>query len=88
MSIKDKLKSRKLWAAVAGVITGLAMVFGLDEHVVNTVAGAVVALGSLVTYIVTEGRIDAAAVSPVVQAVQDAANVIGFAVPGGEEDDE
>lgn len=88
MSIKDKLKSRKLWAAVVGVITGLAMVFGLDEHVVNTVAGAVVALGSLVTYIVTEGRIDAAAVDPVIQAVQDAANVISFAVPSEEEENE
>lgn len=88
MSIKDKLKSRKLWAAVVGVVSGLAMVFGLDEHIVNTVAGAVVALGSLVTYIITEGKIDAAAVNPVVQAVQDAANVIGFAVPDKEENDE
>ena len=29
-----KLSSRKLWAAVAGVVTGLAMVFGLDETVI------------------------------------------------------
>lgn len=88
MSIKEKLQSRKLWAAVVGVITGLAMVFGLDEHVVNTVAGAVVALGSLVTYIVTEGKIDAAAVDPVIQAVQQASNVIGFALPEEASEDE
>lgn len=88
MSIKEKLQSRKLWAAIVGVITGLAMVFGLDETVINTVAGAVVALGSLVTYIVTEGKIDAAAVDPVIQAVQQAGNVIGFALPEEASEDE
>ena len=52
-----KLSSRKLWAAVAGVVTGLAMVFGLDETVISTVAGAVVSVMSVVTYIITEGKI-------------------------------
>lgn len=42
-----KLSSRKLWAAVAGVVAGLAMVFGLDETVISTVAGAVVSVASL-----------------------------------------
>lgn len=59
MNIKQKLSSRKLWAAVAGVVTGLAMVFGLDETVINTVAGAVVSVVSVMTYIITEGKIDA-----------------------------
>lgn len=54
-----KLSSRKLWAAVAGVVAGLAMVFGLDENTVTSVAGAVVSLASIITYIVTEGKIDA-----------------------------
>ena len=57
----SKLKSRKFIAAAAGFITGIAMIFGLDEAVINTVAGAVVSAGSIVTYIVTEGRIDAEA---------------------------
>lgn len=59
---KEKLMSRKLWAAVAGVVTGLAMVFGLDENIITTVAGAVVSAASVMTYIITEGRVDAAAV--------------------------
>lgn len=88
MSIKDKLKSRKLWAAIAGVVTGLAMVFRLDESVINTVAGAVVAVSSVVSYIVTEGRIDAAAVGTAAEAVEAAANKIGFAVPDEEDSDE
>ena len=39
---KRKLSSRKLWAAVAGIVTGLTMVFGLDEGAISSVAGAVV----------------------------------------------
>ena len=57
---KRKLSSRKLWAAAAGIVAGLAMVFGLDEDTITTVAGAVVTLSSMAAYIVTEGRVDAA----------------------------
>lgn len=55
---KRKLSSRKLWAAAAGIVTGLAMVFGLDEGTISSVAGAVVSLASVVSYIVTEGKVD------------------------------
>ena len=41
---KRKLSSRKLWAAIAGVVTGLAMVFKLDESTISSVAGAVVSV--------------------------------------------
>ena len=47
---KRKLSSRKLWAAAAGIVTGLAMVFGL---------GAVVSAASVIAYIITEGKVDA-----------------------------
>lgn len=59
---KRKLSSRKLWAAVAGIVAGLAMVFGLDENTITSVAGAVVSAASVVAYILAEGRVDAAAV--------------------------
>lgn len=75
-TLKQKLSSRKLWAAIAGIVTGLAMVFGLDEGIVTSVAGAVVSVASVVTYIVTEGRVDAAAVKDAVEAVQDAAEAL------------
>lgn len=58
--MKQKLTSRKFWAAVVGVITGLAMVFGLDEGVISTVAGAVTALASIIAYISAEGAVDVA----------------------------
>lgn len=72
-----KLSSRKLWAAFAGVVTGLAMVFGLDEGVISTVAGAVTALASLITYIVTEGKVDAEGVKQAVIAIENAVEVVG-----------
>ena len=57
---KRKLSSRKLWAAAAGIVAGLAMVFGLDENTISTVAGAVVSVASVVAYIMAEGKVDAA----------------------------
>ncbi len=56
-----KISSRKFLAALAGIVTGLAMVFGLDEGVISTVSGAVTTLASVVAYIAAEGRVDASA---------------------------
>lgn len=78
-AILKKLTSRKLWAAVAGIVTGLAMAFGLDENIITTVAGAVVSLASVVTYIVTEGKVDAAAVKETVEAAQKAKEALNDA---------
>ena len=71
-TLKSKLSSRKLWAAVAGVVMGLAMVFGLEEDLITTVAGSVVSLASIVSYIVTEGIVDAEGVSIVLAAAETA----------------
>ena len=68
-----KLTSRKLWAALAGLVAGIAIVFGLDENVVTQVTGAVVSVASVIAYIVTEGKIDAAAVG---QAAEDVAEAV------------
>lgn len=76
-TISNKLKSRKLWAAIAGIIAGLAMVFGLDEGIITSVAGAIVSVASVTTYIITEGKIDAAAVGQAAENVQGAINAIG-----------
>lgn len=75
-NLAKKLSSRKLWAAVAGLVAGLAMFFGLDESIISTVSGAVVAVASVITYIITEGRIDAEAVKKAVESVQDAKEAV------------
>lgn len=67
-----KLASRKLWTALAGIAAGLALAFGLDQEAMASTAGAVVSVISVVTYIVTEGRIDAAAVKTAIEDVQEA----------------
>lgn len=75
-SMVRKLSSRKLWAAVAGVVAGLTMVFGLDETVISTVAGAVVSVMSVITYIITEGKIDAEGVKNAIENIQDGIEVV------------
>lgn len=67
MNIKEKLTSRKFWATVAGFVAGLAAVFGLDESVIAQVAGLVGSIASVITFIVTEGKIDAARAAAMVQ---------------------
>lgn len=72
MDWKQKLSSRKLWACVAGVAMGAAMIFGLDQEIIGTVSGALMSVVSLVVYIVTEGKIDAQAVAATIVTVQEA----------------
>ena len=54
-----KLTSRKLWLALSGVAMGVALALGADSTEMESLAGTVAALVSTVTYIVTEGKIDA-----------------------------
>lgn len=76
MNLKQKLSSRKFWAMVAGVVTGVATIFALNQSIVETVSGAIVALGSVVVYVIAEGRIDAAAVGNAAQKVQNAIDAV------------
>lgn len=76
MEFLKKFKSRKLLVAVIGVLMGVSMIFGVDPNVAETVSGAVVAVVSVVVYIITEGKIDAAAVGDAAQKVQDAMDAV------------
>lgn len=73
---KRKLSSRKLWAAIAGLVTGLAMVFGIDQSTMSNVAGAVVSVASVVAYIMAEGKVDAESVKKAVEDVQNAVEAV------------
>lgn len=57
---KAKLTSRKLWLAVAGLITGLILAFNGSAEVAETVSGCIMSGASVVAYIVGEGLADAA----------------------------
>lgn len=75
-NIIRKITSRKFILALAGIFTGIAMALGVDSSEITTVAGAVTALASAVTYIIVEGRVDAEAVKKSVEATQEAVEVI------------
>lgn len=75
-----KISSRKLWVALAGIAAGIAMVLGVSESDISTVAGTVLTLTSAVTYIFTEGKIDSERVKTAAESVREAVN----AVEGGD----
>ena len=61
MDWKTKLSSRKFWVAVAGLIAGVTALFSPQTDT-SQITGVILALGSVVAYIVGEGLVDAAAV--------------------------
>lgn len=64
--MKAKLTSRKLWVAIAGIISGIVlMVNG------NTVEGASTLVASVVGYLLAEGFIDAKRVKTVIDSTEE-----------------
>ncbi len=61
MNLKAKLTSRKFWVTLISLLTGIAQLLGADGDLVSVVSGAALALVPVVIYILSEGRIDAAA---------------------------
>ena len=71
-----KLSSRKLWLAIGGVATGIAIALGADGGDIETIAGAITSIVSVIAYIITEGKIDAESVKKAVTSTQDDVEVI------------
>ena len=55
-----KLTSRKLWVALAGLISGLILAFGGTESDAATVSGIILQTASVLGYLLAEGLADAA----------------------------
>ena len=62
---KEKLASRKFWAAVVAFITTLLLAFGVSEDATTQVAGIITSGASLIAYILAEGWVDASRSSAV-----------------------
>lgn len=60
---KQKLSSRKLWAAIVGIAVGLAAAFGITENDYAQVVGVVTSAVSVVGYIFGEAKVDAARIA-------------------------
>ena len=56
---KQKLTSRKMWAAVIGFITAICFAFGVDEPTTAQIVALISALSTLIAYIIGEGIVDA-----------------------------
>lgn len=61
-----KFTSRKFLAAIAGILTGIALIISG-----NTVEGASAVMTSIVAYIVAEGYVDGKAVKNTIEISQD-----------------
>ena len=59
MDWKSKLSSRKFWMALAGLVVGVIALLGIKTDT-SQITGVIMALGSVVAYIVGEGLVDAA----------------------------
>lgn len=71
-----KISSRKLWMAIAGVATGIAMILGVDAGDISTIAGGVISLVSAIAYIAVEGKIDAERVKNAIESTEQVIETI------------
>lgn len=62
MNWKQKLTSRKWWAAVTGVIVSVMVLMNVDSEQSERITALITAVSSAVAYTIAEGFVDAAAV--------------------------
>ena len=67
---KTKLCSRKLWMAIAGLVSGILLAFKVGENDVSAIGGIILSTGSVIAYILGEGWADAAGAASAI-VVQD-----------------
>lgn len=60
---KQKLTSRKFWAAVIGFVTAILVAFGVNDLTIEQVVAMITAASTLIAYIIGEGMVDAARIS-------------------------
>lgn len=56
---KQKLSSRKFWAAITSLVVAVFAIFGIDKLTTEQVIALVTAIGALTAYILSEGYVDA-----------------------------
>ena len=76
MKIIQKLTSRKLLMAIAGVVIGLSVSLGVDASDIETLIGTVTSLVSAVSYIIAESKVDAARIGNAAQCTQENADAL------------
>ena len=83
-TIKTFLQGKKkILTAIIGVLSGLAISFGLDQNEVNTIAGALVSIVSVAGYLIAEGKIDVERIKNAAKDVNAAIDVLENDAEGG-----
>ena len=75
-TLGQKLQSSKLWIALSGVVLGAVLYLGGDPDTIRTIAGVTVQVLSIISYIITEGKIDAEAVAHTILITGEAIEAI------------
>lgn len=81
--MKRKLTSRKFWIAVATVVSGILMMFGVADGTVEVVSGAIVTISGAMVYMIMEGKVDKQHTGDIIDSVDnitDAINSGGFII--------
>ena len=76
---KQKLTSRKFWAAVVTFVTTVLVAFGVPDLTIEQVTAIITAGASMIAYIIGEGLVDAARI----KAQAGTAEQAGVANDGG-----
>lgn len=71
-TVKRKLSSRKLWMAIAGLVSMIMIYRGADEGTAESVASIIMGAGLVMSYIIAEGWTDATTTNS--QYVEDKEN--------------
>lgn len=57
---KQKLTSRKFWAAIIAFVTAVCAAFGIEQITTEQIIAIISAVSALIAYIIGEGLVDAA----------------------------
>ena len=60
---KQKLTSRKFWAAVVGFVTALLIAFGFSDNQIAEATSMIMAGATLIAYIIGEGLVDSSRIA-------------------------
>jgi phage shock protein PspC (stress-responsive transcriptional regulator) len=84
-TIKTFLQGKKkILTAIIGVLSGLAIIFGVDQNEVSTISGALVSIVSVAGYLIAEGKIDVERIKNAANDVNAAIDVLDNDAEGGE----
>lgn len=61
---KQKLTSRKFWAAITGFVTAILVAFNVNNLTIEQVISVISACSVLIAYIIGEGLVDSSRSTP------------------------